>query len=171
VVGMDEKVVRGAYRIDPFFTWIGSWILLGDPSVRCARRTLPVVTWADAHCPMAESCFPKVSVHLARTRQCPCASRLPRRDTERSLGTLAAPIVDNALTRWAADTLMGAHRGGRGLTLSPAERGDLGLRQAFRRIAGADGKAGKGGRYEIGLVQSGGPNGVDSKGVYGVTDD
>jgi hypothetical protein len=118
------QVVRGAYRIDRFHLDRISH-LLGDPigTLRAAYVT-PLVTVADANA-MADKLFPRIR-GLLRELDVPCRYGF-RAGDEPLLGD-AAPIVDHALIVWAADKLMGAtDEAGVVFTLSPAERGDLGL--------------------------------------------
>jgi hypothetical protein len=118
------QVVRGAYRIDRFHLDRIS-DLLSDPvgTLRAAYVT-PLVTVADANA-MADSLFPRLHGVL---RELDVACRYGFREGDEPLLGDAAPIVDHALIVWAADTLMGAtDEAGVVFTLSPAERGDLGL--------------------------------------------
>jgi hypothetical protein len=118
------QVVRGAYCIDRFHLDRIS-DLLGDPVGRLrAAYATPLVTVADANA-MADKLFPRIR-GILRELDVPCRYGF-RAGDEPLLGD-AAPIVDHALIVWAADKLMGAaEEAGVVFTLSPAERGDLGL--------------------------------------------
>ena len=118
------QVVRGSYRIDRFHLDRIS-DLLGDPvgTLRAAYVT-PLITVADANA-MADKLFPRIRGVL---RELDVACRYGFRPGDEPLLGDAAPIVDHALIVWIADKLMGAtDEVGVVFTLSPAERGDLGL--------------------------------------------
>jgi hypothetical protein len=120
----DGKMLRGAYRIDRFhLNRIAD--LFKDPvgTLRVAYVT-PLLTVADASA-MADALFPRI-LGILRELNVPC--RYGFRPGDEPLLGDAAPIVDHALIVWAADKLMGAtDEVGVVFTLSPAERGDLGL--------------------------------------------
>lgn len=121
---VDGKVVRSQYRIDRFhLNRIAD--LLRDPvgTLRAAYVT-PLLTVADANA-MADKLFPRVRDLLLALE---VACRYGFRPGDEPLLGDAAPLVDHALVVWAADKLLGAtEEAGVVFTLSPAERGDLGL--------------------------------------------
>jgi hypothetical protein len=117
-------VVQSNFHIDRFHLDRIS-ALLHDPvgTLRAAYVT-PLVTVDDANA-MADKLFPRIHDFL---RTLGVACRYGFRPGDEPLLGDAAPIVDHALIVWVADQLMGATaEAGIVFTLSPAERGDLGL--------------------------------------------
>lgn len=123
-VVVNGAVVRNSFSIDRFHLDRIS-ALLHDPvgTLRAAYVT-PLMTVDDANA-MADKLFPRI---LGLLRSLGVACRYGFRPGDEQLMGDAAPIVDHSLIVWVADQLMGATaEAGIVFSLSPAERGDLGL--------------------------------------------
>ena len=123
-VVVNGVVVRKSFAIDRFHPNRISGLLHDPVGTLRAAYVTPLMTVDDANA-MADKLFPRI---LGLLRALGVACRYGFRSGDDPLMGDAAPIVDHSLIVWVADQLMGATaEAGIVFTLSPAERGDLGL--------------------------------------------